>query len=404
MEISEDMKLLSELLKCADNICLWCYDGDGVLEWSNCPDEKMLDTAFGLFDCKRQVILHAAENDKPVSVGTAFGLRWSAVFKKENGALENIWVIGPFFYHDISERSVRQGLHCYSRLETSAAWRMRFPEVLRGMPTVQNSLICRYIIMLQYCVTGERIEFGDIDYPQVETMEVSAEETAQEDRKDRHKTWQAEQSLLQMVRNGDLDYSKALTKSMSLSSGVPVQGDDALRQAKTSVMVFTTLVTRAAIEGGLSPEEAYALGDGYMQSAESARTYSEIDMLSNTMYADFIGRVHKRRLGPDYSAEIRRCIDHIELNLDRNIRAAELADLVGYSEYYLTAKFKEETGVSVAEYAKNAKVERAKVLLTTTDLSMQEIADELGFCSRNYFTHSFKEVTGVTPTRYREMG
>ena len=59
--------------------------------------------------------------------------------------------------------------------------------------------------------------------------------------------------MLQMVRTGDLNYKQALSNSMSISAGVPVQSSDVLRQSKTSIIVFTSLVCRAAIEGGLSP-------------------------------------------------------------------------------------------------------------------------------------------------------
>ena len=50
------------------------------------------------------------------------------------------------------------------------------------------------------------------------------------------------------------NYQAVLQRSIRLSPGVPVQGQDPLRQMKTSIIVFTTLVCRAAMEGGLSPE------------------------------------------------------------------------------------------------------------------------------------------------------
>ena len=212
----------------------------------------------------------------------------------------------------------------------------------------------------------------------------------------------AEQGLLQMVRTGDLNYQQALSASMGISAGVPVRSDDALRQSKTSIIVFTSLVCRAAIEGGLSPEEAYALGDNYIQTAESARTLDELNPLSHMMYDDFIRRVHKCRTNPKLSQQVQKCVDYIEMHLDEKIRAADLAALVGYTEYYLTHKFKEETGLSVTDYAKFAKIERAKVLLKSTDQSIQDIAAALSFSTRNYFSRVFQDVTGQTPMEYRE--
>ena len=83
------------------------------------------------------------------------------------------------------------------------------------------------------------------------------------------------------------------------------------------------------------------------------------------------------------------------------IRAADLAALVGYGEYYTTHKFREETGLSVNDYIKCAKVERAKVLLTSTDQGVQEIAQALGFSSRSHFSQCFKQVAGCSPVEYR---
>ena len=157
-------------------------------------------------------------------------------------------------------------------------------------------------------------------------------------------------------------YPQALSNSMSMSAGVPVQSSDVLRQSKTSIIVFTSLVCRAAIEGGLSPEEAYSLGDSYIQTAEAAKSLDELSPLAMMMYDDFIRRVHKHRTNPNLSMQIQKCVDYIEMNLDKKIVAEDLAALVGYTEYYLTHKFKEETGLSVTNYVKFAKVERAKVL------------------------------------------
>ncbi len=46
-----------------------------------------------------------------------------------------------------------------------------------------------------------------------------------------------------------MNYKQALSNCMSISAGVPVQSSDVLRQSKTSIIVFTSLVCRAAIEG-----------------------------------------------------------------------------------------------------------------------------------------------------------
>ena len=120
-----------------------------------------------------------------------------------------------------------------------------------------------------------------------------------------------------------------------------------------------------------------------------------------SMYDDFVRRVHRSRENPRYSEPIQRCCDYMEMNLDRNIHAQELADLVGYSITYFTRRFREETGFGISDYVKAARIERAKILLETSDSSVQEISDKLGFTTRNYFARCFREITGKTPMEYR---
>ncbi len=89
-----------------------------------------------------------------------------------------------------------------------------------------------------------------------------------------------------------------------------------LRQSKTSIIVFTSLVCRAAIEGGLSRRRRTRWGTD-IQAAESAKSLDELSPLAMMMYDDFIRRVHKHRTNPNLSRQIQKCVDYIEMNLDK---------------------------------------------------------------------------------------
>ena len=177
-----------------------------------------------------------------------------------------------------------------------------------------------------------------------------------------------------------------------------MQAGDPVRQAKTSVIVFTSLCTRAAIEGGLSPEQAYSLGDAYIQSVENCTTAAGH---SYTMYADFIERVHKCKMDNGSSKEVRSVCDYINIHLEEPIQLKDLAQKVGYADYYLTKKFSQEMNMSIKEYIKAARIERAKLLLASSNLSIQDIAERLQYCTRGYFSSVFSQVTGQTPAEYR---
>lgn len=398
MDAAQNMGLFRELLQCGDDIYTWCYDAGGNLLETNCPNEEVLATAFSVLGCLEKMLAHWRDCSDPITLGSSMALMWNAAFEGKDGEPYRAWVIGPVFYTDVGMHNIREGFDAFVGAEVSMIWKHRFIEALYQVPTVPCVVFSRDLLMLHYCLTGERLLTSDISVqvaPGISKLPPSAEH------RDRHKVWSAEQSLLQMVRNGDLDYKRALNTSQQLSNGVPVKSGDPLRQGKISNTVFCSIVCRAAIEGGLSPEEAYTLGDAYIQSSESACTMDELTAIALTMYDDFIHRVHKCRTNPKLSPVVQKCVDYIEMHLEERIRAADLAAVAGYSEYYTTHRFQKETGFTVSDYIKFAKVERAKVLLRGTDQDVREIANALGFSSRSHFSQSFKQVTGQSPAEFR---
>ena len=152
----------------------------------------------------------------------------------------------------------------------------------------------------------------------------------------------------------------------------------------------------------MSSEMAYTLSDTYTQSVDNAQTISQVAAVSHTMYDDFIRRVNQVRRESGISRPVRICCDYIDTHPENELTLAMLAKRVGYTENYLARKFKAEIGIPINAYVRKARIHRAKMLLSSTAMSIQEIADGLHFCSRSYFAEAFQKETGMTPTEYRE--
>ena len=399
----QNLILLQSLIPEGEKLYVWCFTRQGDYLASSCPEQErgVLEQSFTVLGGKEKLLHYAADpaNTQPQIVGSPIGMQWALSYESERRR-ELVFAIGPVFYAAPTERQLRTALSPYTGSLENAAWAAGLIRLLPELPVLSYAIFTRYAIMVHNTLTGQQLGLdalrGDVS---------QAERKLPEDpdaRRDRSKIYLAERAMLRMVRNGDINYSNVFQNSVRLSPGVPVQGSDPLRQMKTSNIVFTTLVCRAAMEGGLSPEIAYPLGDSYMQAVEDCRDSGELSALAHSMYHDFIYRVHHLRCNPNYSHSIQKCCDYIELSLDRKIRTADLAALVGYTEYYLTEKFKKETGMSVSAYIRCVKVERAKVLLETGDLSVQRIAESLAFSTPNYFIQCFKDITGYTPKDYRK--
>ena len=310
-----------------------------------------------------------------------------------------MFVLGPVVTATISRRQLQIGLNEGKRNHTGD---ISFEELLRSVehaPVISPNMIQRYTIMLHYAVNSEKISIEDVRFNS--TKDPAVQERWKKT-KDRHKNYQAEQALLHAVRIGDINYTRMLSAAQSIGKGVVVTSPDPLRSLKNTLIIFCTLCTRAAIEGGLSPEEAYSLGDRYIQEAENSRSVADLTNCNHTMLDDFVHRVHRKRSNPQLSAQIQNCCDYIEMHCEDKLRIKDLAKNAGYTEYYLSKRFKQETGLTINDYIKFTKIERAKMLLCTTDMDIGDIAETLCFSSRGYFGEVFAQVVGITPTKYRK--
>lgn len=88
-------------------------------------------------------------------------------------------------------------------------------------------------------------------------------------------------------------------------------------------------------------------------------------------------------------------------NLTNNISLEKIASEVNMSYSSFRKIFKEYTGFSPAKYIQEKKLQKAKDLLSSTDLAVKEIAYVLNFDSVAYFSSIFREKTGFTPLQYR---
>ena len=397
----QNLMLFQSLIPASEKLYVWCYDKDGGFIASSCPDaeQPLLDQTFYMFGGLGKLTDYAKDpaNTEPVIVGSPIGMQWALSYEAERNR-NLIFVIGPVFYLPPDENQIRSALIPYIRNPERSAWADSLCASLNGVSVMSYAVFIRYALIIHNTLTGQQLDLRSLHKSSGTDKHKTAPESSG---RDRYKIYVAEKAMLDTVRRGDIDYTDALKNSMEMSSGVPIKGQEPLRQVKTSIVVFITLVSRAAMDGGLPPDIAYDLENSYIQSVENCRDSGELTALAQAMYHDFVYRVHYLHSNPNYSHAIQKCCDYIDLSLDRKIRTADLAVLAGYSEYYLTEKFKKETGQSVSSYIRSAKVERAKILLKTTSHSVREIADMLAFNTPNYFIQVFREMEGCTPAVYR---
>ena len=99
---------------------------------------------------------------------------------------------------------------------------------------------------------------------------------------------------------------------------------------------------------------------------------------------------------------VRRARLRIYDALESSLTIQQIAEELGVSYSNFRKLFKEYTGLSPATYQQDLKLQRAKELLSTTNLSIKEIAYRLNFDSPDYFSAKFKIKTGRKPSEMRD--
>ena len=99
--------------------------------------------------------------------------------------------------------------------------------------------------------------------------------------------------------------------------------------------------------------------------------------------------------------QVQQAIDYIHTHLDRELSLVEIAEVVNISPTYFASLFKRATETSPHQYVIRQRVERAKMILLKTDLTISDIALQVGFSSQSHLTQQFKRFTGMTPKQVR---
>lgn len=99
--------------------------------------------------------------------------------------------------------------------------------------------------------------------------------------------------------------------------------------------------------------------------------------------------------------QLLQVLEYINEHLSQDIKLADLAQLLGMSQFHFSHLFKQAIGTAPYQYLLQQREERAKQLLKQTDRSITDIAFRCGFNSHSHLSKQFRRFTGMTPRAYR---
>ncbi|MDP4155644.1 MAG: response regulator [Bacillota bacterium] len=114
-------------------------------------------------------------------------------------------------------------------------------------------------------------------------------------------------------------------------------------------------------------------------------------------------KIVKRQKHQESQKSIYEIEKYLQTNYDRDVKLQEIADRFYLSREYISRKFKQEFKENISDYVVNLRMQKAKYLLTNSQLKVYEIASMIGYQDDKYFRKLFKKVEGITPNEYRSI-
>lgn len=107
-------------------------------------------------------------------------------------------------------------------------------------------------------------------------------------------------------------------------------------------------------------------------------------------------------LKPNVIQNIERATEYIESNLSSSLNIKDIAKNVNLSKSTIYNEFHKHFGCTVNEYINRRRIEKSIEYLDTTDMSLEEISQTVGFSSASYYSVIFKKTKGISPSKYKQ--
>lgn len=302
------------------------------------------------------------------------------------------------------------------------AFRMDIPQdelddFITGMQSIARmplESVMQMLCVVNYILNNEKLELKDIAIYDAEQQLLRKELVSRGmDRppvtetngvyfqQEPHNTLAIEKTIENIIRKGDTIVLKEwIATAPAVRAGI--MANEQLRQSKNTFIVAATLASRAAIRGGMDTEDALSLSDAFIQKCELLNNIEQITNLQYRMILEFTEQVEKLRHAAHESVLAIQVTNYIQHHISEAITTEAIAKHLYLSRPYLSAKFKQETGMSLTDFILKEKTEEAKRLLCYSEKSLLNISNYLGFSSQGHFSRVFKKYSGYVPSEYRD--
>ena len=376
-------------------------------DFSRALEERGIESALGISVPKK---LYSSLLASPIMSATmykisdTFGLKY-IYFLLPGHKNERIFLVGPYVSETPSREWMLKKLEEYALAPSKEKW---LSEYFSSIPVISETsrvldlvdTLCERIwqspsfdvvdMNAKYSPSSTARDTDDHVILDDELINIRAIE----------QRYKSENELMETVARGQIHKLGQMLSVFSyefFESRTP----DRLRNLKNYCIIMNTLLRKAAERGGVHPIHIDRISSEFAMRIEHLPKVSEANTLMGDMVRAYCQQVRRSNTAP-LSPVVQKTTILIERDLSADLSLSALAECQNVSSGYLSAVFKKETGKTLSQYVREARIEYAKHLLRTSDLQIQTIAQHCGIMDVQYFSKMFKKETSKTPKEYRE--
>lgn len=210
-----------------------------------------------------------------------------------------------------------------------------------------------------------------------------------------------ENELIDAVSKGLSHKAEMIFTNITPQNALEPRLTDTLRNTKNFLIILNTLLRKGAEQGKVHPYHIDVVSSDFALKIEATQNIEECGELLKYMVKKYCRLVNKHSQ-KNYSLLIQKVITQIESDIASDLSLNNLSKIFDVNPSYLSSLFKKETGSTLTDFVNKQRIERAKELLVSSNIQIQNIAQRCGMLDVNYFTKTFKKYTDLTPKKYRE--
>lgn len=181
-----------------------------------------------------------------------------------------------------------------------------------------------------------------------------------------------------------------------------IELDRLVEDKKIDLFIWQALLTRQLTKDKIIKTSLDSKYNQYYRQIKQLKTIKELQNLEIEMFKTYLNwMIYEVEVTQNHA--LNRILRCIHINLDGNLTLERIAHQVSLSKSYVSQVFQKGMKMTVMEYVYLKKIERAKMYLSTTNMSIMEVAQILGFYDSSHFSRIFKGIEGISPSHFRKL-